>query len=155
MERIAGGETLGVLALEGEKLVGLGTFLVGDLSSFPLGADFVAVHSGDMVPVKLVGYVAEVVVHTAYGGRGIGSRLLEEVKERLRRRGVEVIYLKRHEENLRSAAIIRKAGFQEVAVFDDPQVRKSGSRRTSVSRFEFRVKNGVPGTIRGEERISP
>jgi ribosomal protein S18 acetylase RimI-like enzyme len=135
LDAIATGGTLGVLALDGDQIVGMGTFRTGALDSFPLGAGFVPLHAADREPGRTLGYVAEVVVHREHAGRGIGTMILERATESLRALGAEAIYLKRHEENAGSAAIMRKAGFIEVALFDDPDVRASGSRRTSVSRW--------------------
>jgi ribosomal protein S18 acetylase RimI-like enzyme len=137
LDAIATGETLGVLALDSDTLVGIGTFRTGTLDSFPLGTGFAPAHAADREQGRTLGYVAEVVVHRSHAGRGIGTMILERVKESLWALGADAIYLKRHEENAGSAAIMRKAGFIEVALFDDPGVRISGSRRTSVSRFGF------------------
>ena len=77
------------------------------------------------------------VVHCDSRGQGIGSRLLEECKERLRALGAERIYVERHEENRASAGMMRKAGFEIIDTFFDPDRRPTGSRNTVVSRFEF------------------
>jgi len=81
------------------------------------------------------GYVCEAVVHREYAGRGLGTRLLKEAVSRLGAQGFKEIYIERHEENLPSAGMMRKAGFVEVTSFDDPQRRSSGSRRTTVCRI--------------------
>ena len=81
------------------------------------------------------GYVGEAVVHREHAGKGLGSRLLKEVLAALAGEDCKEIYIERHEENLASAGMMRKAGFTEVATFDDPQRRSSGSRRTTVCRI--------------------
>ena len=81
------------------------------------------------------GYVCEAVVHRAHAGKGLGSKLLREAVAELCRQGLKEIYIERHEENRASAGMMRKAGFTEVATFDDPQRRSSGSRRTTVCRI--------------------
>ncbi|MBD9481836.1 GNAT family N-acetyltransferase [Pseudomonas sp. PDM14] len=77
-------------------------------------------------------YVGEAVVHRELAGQGIGSRLLREVLETLREQGVYDVYIERHEENLGSAGMMRKAGFNEVETFADPNRRATGSRRTTL-----------------------
>jgi hypothetical protein len=44
----------------------------------------------------------------------------------------EKVYIERHEENLASAGMMRKASFKLVGTFYDPQKRTAGSRNTSV-----------------------
>lgn len=84
---------------------------------------------------RLHGYVCEAVVHRAYAGRGIGSRLLAAAAAELAARGFEEIYIERHEQNLASAGMMRKTGFVEIDCFDDPARRAVGSRRTTVCRL--------------------
>ena len=80
------------------------------------------------------GYVREVVVHRHFAGRGIGTELLQHCKRRILARGVQSIYIDRHEENAPSAAIMRKAGFVEIDTFFDPR-RATGSRRSTICRY--------------------
>jgi len=77
-------------------------------------------------------YVCEAVVHRELAGRGLGSRMLRAVVERLAEQGVGDVYIERHEENAGSAGMMRKAGFRELRTFDDPQRRATGSRRTTL-----------------------
>jgi len=81
------------------------------------------------------GYVCEAVVHRDLAGKGLGSRLLREAVQRLAAQGLKEIYIERHEENLPSAGMMRKAGFVEIHTVDDPERRASGSRRTTVCRL--------------------
>ncbi len=136
IEDIACGKTLAIVAFDGTNIIGVVTFIIGNLGSFSLGKNFLPVHTKDL-DEKRLGYIAEAVVHSSHWGKGIGAALLEGAKHELHKRGVKVIYLKRHEENAASAGIMRKAGFIEILVFDNPEIRTSGSRRTSVSRYEF------------------
>ncbi|UXY54322.1 GNAT family N-acetyltransferase [Pseudomonas tohonis] len=77
-------------------------------------------------------YICEAVVHRELAGRGLGSRLLAAVVERLAAQGVGDVFIERHEENAGSAGMMRKAGFREVRTFDDPERRATGSRRTTL-----------------------
>ena len=54
-------------------------------------------------------YIAEVVVHSNYAGRGIGSQLLSKITDCARTVGATFILAHRHEENLASAGMMRKS----------------------------------------------
>lgn len=136
MDRVASGETLGLLAFHDQDLVGLATVIIGPIEAFHLGAKFVCPFKEDLKSDQL-GYIAEVVVHSDFGGLGIGSKLMLAAIELFNGKDVSVVYAKRHEENAASAGMLRKAGFAEVAVFDDPDIRTAGSRKTSVCRFNI------------------
>ena len=77
-------------------------------------------------------YIAEVVVHSNYAGRGIGSQLLSKITDCARTVGATFILAHRHEENLASAGMMRKAGFKELATFVDLDRRDFGNRSTTV-----------------------
>lgn len=81
------------------------------------------------------GYICEVVVHRERARRGVGTTLLRAATVQLAAQGFKEIYIERHEENLASAGMMRKAGFFEIAVFKDTKRRVAGSQRTSVSRL--------------------
>ena len=81
------------------------------------------------------GYVSEAVVHRDYAGKGLGSHLLKAALEDLRAQGMQEVYIDRHEENLASAGMMRKSGFQEVETYANPQRRTTGSGRTTVCRW--------------------
>jgi len=80
------------------------------------------------------GYIHEAVVHKSHVGKGLGTSLLKEAVRHLQAQGFAEIFIDRHEENLASAGMMRKAGFIEV--FLDPQHRTSGSCRTTVCRID-------------------
>lgn len=122
---IAGGRTQAVLAEAAGKLIGFVSFMTA--------RTMVRFQSRDRIGYPH-GYVCEAVVHRDWAGKGLGARLLQEAVAQLSAQGFKEIYIERHEENLASAGMMRKAGFAEVATFDDPQRRSSGSRRTTVCR---------------------
>ncbi|MCW3480950.1 GNAT family N-acetyltransferase [Neisseriaceae bacterium JH1-16] len=84
------------------------------------------------IPPSQAAYLAEAVVHRDYAGRGLGARLLRELNGRLAERGIRWLTAERHEENLGSAGMMRKAGYKVLSAYDDPQRRHAGSRRTAV-----------------------
>ncbi|GAB3171358.1 GNAT family N-acetyltransferase [Telluribacter humicola] len=114
----------GIVAQEAGEVVGIMTYEIGTF--YPEFED-----SPDIIH----GYVAEGVVHRSLTGRGIGVQLMEEVIRVLAGEGIRHIYAKRHEENPFSKRLLEKTGFEVVATFDDPFIRPTGSRRTTVCRY--------------------
>jgi RimJ/RimL family protein N-acetyltransferase len=79
-----------------------------------------------------MGYINDVVVSTMYAGKGLGCELLKKAIELARNQQCEQVYIERHEENLASAGMMRKAAFELIDTFYDPNKRDAGSRNTSV-----------------------
>ena len=82
--------------------------------------------------LSTMAYINDVVVNMNYSGKGIGSRLLHKAIELAKKAQCEKVYIARHEENLASAGMMRKASFQIVDSYYDPNKRTTGSRKTSV-----------------------
>ncbi|WP_137169154.1 GNAT family N-acetyltransferase [Marinomonas sp. FW-1] len=80
-------------------------------------------------------FIGDVVVSQAYSGQGIATKLLECCIKEAKEKQVQTVLIERHEENLASAGMMRKAGFQVVDTFYDPDKRSSGSRKTSVLEY--------------------
>lgn len=118
------GEAL--IACEGETIMGLAIFFYP--SALPENFQQYA-------QSKPAIYVAEVVVHNDYSGRGIGSQLLNTIIAKAPDLGARKVLLDRHEENAASAGMMRKAGFAEICTFNDLERRHSGSRKTTVLSF--------------------
>lgn len=79
-----------------------------------------------------IAYIGDVVVSLTLSGKGIGSKLLNKCVCIAREEQCHKVYIERHEENLASAGMMRKAGFEQVETFYDPDKRFVGSRKTSV-----------------------
>jgi ribosomal protein S18 acetylase RimI-like enzyme len=79
-----------------------------------------------------IAYINEVVVSSSQSGKGLGSQLLKESIKLAGNEKCTNVYIERHEENLASAGMMRKAGFELVETFYDPNKRTTGSRNTSV-----------------------
>jgi L-amino acid N-acyltransferase YncA len=120
------GEAL--VVCEGESIIGLAIFFYP--SALPNNFQKYA-------QSKPAIYVAEVVVHNDYSGRGIGSQLLNKIIAGASDLGASKVLLDRHEENAPSAGMMRKAGFVEICTFSDLDRRHSGSRKTTVLSFEL------------------
>lgn len=127
-EAIARGEIQALVAVAGDDLRGLVTY--HESAAFSrFQPDGGGRHA----------YIAEATVHRGEAGRGLGTRLLRAAIADLSVRGLPDIYCERHEENPGSAGMMRKAGFRELATFDDPQRRPNGSRRTTICYLDARA----------------
>lgn len=84
------------------------------------------------VATEAAGYIMEAVVRRDQAGQGLGSLLLQQACDDLAARGARWVVADRHEENAASGGMMRKAGFAELASFDDAVRRASGSRRSTV-----------------------
>jgi len=77
-------------------------------------------------------YISEVTVHSSYSGRGIGTALLNKIIEQAAEMDVSALVIDRHEENLASAGMMKKAGFIALGSFYDSPRRTVGSQKTTV-----------------------
>ena len=82
--------------------------------------------------LSIIDYINDVVVSKNHSGKGIGNKLLQECVAIAKKRNSMAVYIERHEENLASAGMMRKAGFEIVDTFYDPTKRFVGSKNTSV-----------------------
>jgi ribosomal protein S18 acetylase RimI-like enzyme len=136
LQAVVQGRDHGVLAQQDGQLLGAVTF--------GLGTDFdryLPAHQRG----TLQGYVSEAVVRRERTGQGLGTRLLREALAVLSSMGVVAVFIDRHEENLASAGMMRRAGFVELETYADPRRRPHGSGRTTVCRFSFADETGRPG----------
>ena len=136
LDHVVQGRDHGVLALQDGQLLGAVTF--------GLSTDFDAylpAHSRGTPQ----GYVSEAVVRRERTGQGLGTRLLREALAVLSTMGVDTVFIDRHEENLASAGMMRRAGFVELETYADPRRRPHGSGRTTVCCFSFADRTDLPG----------
>lgn len=126
--KIASRKDHALLAFEGSMLVGMVSFAIGR---------FYSEYESEISKQVPTGYIVEVLIHSDFNKRGIGTQLLERAKTVLTENGVSSIYAKRHEENRASEALMRKTGFQMIDVFRDPR-RTSGSCKTAIERFSVK-----------------
>lgn len=136
LEDIARGRAFGVLALEQGQLIGAVTF--------GLSTDFDRYLPPQTRGIPQ-GYVSEAVVRRDRVGQGLGTRLLREALAALSAMGAQAVFIDRHEENLASAGMMRRAGFVAIDTYDDPRRRPHGSGQTTVCRFSFGAESRPPG----------
>jgi len=79
-----------------------------------------------------IAYINDVVVASSQSGQGLGSQLLRKSISLASNEQCSEVYIERHEENLASAGMMLKVGFEIVETFSDPGKRATGSRNTSV-----------------------
>ncbi|HSW71447.1 MAG TPA: GNAT family N-acetyltransferase [Gammaproteobacteria bacterium] len=84
-----------------------------------------------------VAYLGEIVVHHDYVGQGIGSKLINTLKEHLIANNITRLYAERHADNISSSALMKKTGFKVIDEYDDEQRRPTGTKKTVVTRLEL------------------
>lgn len=129
MDDIARGLAHGVLALQDGHILGAVTF--------GLSSDFDR-YLAPQTRGTSQGYVSEAVVRRDQVGQGLGTRLLREAVSAMEKMGVSSVFIDRHEENLASAGMMRRAGFVEMDTFADPRRRPNGSGKTTVCCLRLR-----------------
>ena len=122
-ELVRHGQAIAVVAESENKLVGLAVLITGQSSP-----DYLLKYQ----KANEFEFVGDVVVASGFSGQGIATTLLELCKENAQKRGVNHLLIERHEENLASAGMMKKAGFVEIDKFYDPQKREVGSRNSVI-----------------------
>ncbi|WP_033416388.1 GNAT family N-acetyltransferase [Hahella ganghwensis] len=111
------------IALDQDQVIGLAVLIDGDASPQYLRK---------YGPIEDMCFIGDVVVSADYSGQGIATRLLNHCIEDARNNGLKTVLIERHEENLASAGMMRKAGFSLIDTFYDPDRREAGSRNTVI-----------------------
>ena len=150
---IAQGKASALMAVEQNELLGFAIFYHSDT----LPSRYLQYTGGQQPAI----YISEVVVHKAHAGQGIGNQLLIKIIERenplmescadaeIVASGAEAdgagmiagakettaLLIDRHEENLASAGMMRKAGFVTLKTYLDLERRDYGSRKTTVMAY--------------------
>ena len=83
-------------------------------------------------------YLAEIVVHREFNGRGIGTNLIKKIACNAVDEGAHFIVADRHDENLASAGMMKKSGFEVLHSFYDPNRRGTGNRKTTMLALPLR-----------------
>jgi ribosomal protein S18 acetylase RimI-like enzyme len=136
LDDVAQGRAHGVLALHDGLILGAVTYC--------LNTDFDRYLSPPWRGVPQ-GYVCEAVVRRDQAGQGLGTRLLLEALKVMEKMGARMVFIDRHEENLASAGMMRRAGFVEIDTFAQPWRRPHGSGRTTVCCLSFAAESSPPG----------
>ncbi|CAG37697.1 GNAT family N-acetyltransferase [Desulfotalea psychrophila] len=125
---IISGDALALCVFAGVQLAGFALLIRGEACPEALA---------EYDDLARICFVAEVVVSDDHAGNGLGAELLRRCVAEARAGGFSSLYAWRHEENLASAGMMRKAGFEFVTSYCDPEQRSTGSQRTTVERFSI------------------
>ncbi|MDA9826602.1 GNAT family N-acetyltransferase [Porticoccaceae bacterium] len=117
-----------LLAIDGEQMAGFAIFYHPEV----LPNQYLQ-YSNQQLAI----YIAEVVIHRQLAGQSIGHKLLSLIIEQAPDFGASLLLIDRHEENLASAGMMRKAGFAELRTFVDLERRDYGSRKTTVMAYQL------------------
>lgn len=117
------------LASDSNQIIGFAVLIDGAVSP-----DYLTKYSA----LNELCFIGDVVVSQTYSGQGIATKLLECCIKEAKEKQVQTVLIERHEENLASAGMMRKAGFQVIDTFHDPEKRSSGSRNTAILEYKIR-----------------
>ncbi|KID57760.1 hypothetical protein JF50_09150 [Pseudoalteromonas luteoviolacea] len=112
-----------LVALDGEQIVGFAVLINGSVSP-----DYLSQYCS----LDKMAFIGDVVVSSSYSGKGIATQLLINSIDLAKAKGVEFVLIERHEENLASAGMMKKAGFSIVDIFYDPHKRSAGSQNSVI-----------------------
>ena len=87
--------------------------------------------------LRQIKFVGDVVVSSLHAGKGIATKLLEKCLLEARNDKIRSVFIERHEENLASAGMMRKAGFEVVDTFFDPKKRAAGSQNSVILEYKL------------------
>ena len=116
------GKAEAILA-EDERIIGFAVLIFGE---------FCPKKIQKYTKLESVAYINDVIVSKNHSGQGIGRNLLLGCVSMAKIRKFKEVYIERHEENLASAGMMAKAGFNVVETFFDPKKRFFGSKNTSM-----------------------
>ncbi len=120
---VKSGSALVIVATNDSEIIGFAVLIDGMSSPTYLEK------YSDLQQMKFVG---DVVVSSLHSGQGIATRLLEECLLEARNNNIRSVLIERHEENLASAGMMRKAGFEIIDTFFDPEKRAAGSQNSVI-----------------------
>lgn len=125
---VENGKALAIVALYDADVIGFAVLIDGQVSPTYLEKYC------SMTQMKFIG---DVVVSSKHSGKGIATRLLEACLLEAKNNFISTVLIERHEENLASASMMRKAGFEIVDTFYDPEKRASGSQNSVILAFKI------------------
>ena len=125
---IENGNAQAFVALNTSEIIGFAVLIDGQFSP-----NYLEKYCS-MINMKFVG---DVVVSSLHSGKGIATKLLHECLLEAKNNDASTVLIERHEENLASAGMMRKAGFEIVDTFYDPDKRVSGSQNSVIMEFKL------------------
>ena len=125
---VENGNAQTIVAINDSEIIGLAVLIDGKVSPSYLEK---------YCSAKEMKFVGDVVVSSLHSGKGIATRLLEECLLEAKNNNTSTVLIERHEENLASAGMMRKAGFEIVDTFYDPEKRVAGSQISVILKFKI------------------
>ncbi|TMP39840.1 GNAT family N-acetyltransferase [Pseudoalteromonas rubra] len=117
------GAASAVVAVQNDEIIGFAVLIDGAHSP-----DYLVKYTNH----RAMYFIGDVVVASQHGGKGVATALLQACIEQAKQAGGEAVLIERHEENLASAGMMRKAGFHIVDTFFDPDKRSAGSQKSCI-----------------------
>lgn len=117
---------MAIIAVAGAELVGFCVCIRGE---------FINAVIADYCTVSRFAQIGNVVVHSAFRRRGVARSMVRRVVVHMRERGVEAVFIERHEQNLPMQRVLETLEFEDLATYLDVERRSSGSRSTTISRL--------------------
>lgn len=117
-----------IVATESDEIVGLAVLIDGAFCP-----DYLTKYGN----LNQIAFVGDVVVAAPHEGKGIATNLLKTCLAKASEKGIKQILIERHEENLASAGMMKKAGFEVIDTFYDPQKRSAGSRNSVICEVKY------------------
>jgi len=125
---VENGKAQAIVALHDSDVIGFAVLIDGEVSPTYLEK---------YCSVTQMKFIGDVVVSSLHSGKGIATRLLDECLLEAKNNSISTVLIERHEENLASAGMMRKAGFEIVETFYDPEKRTSGSQNSVILEFKI------------------
>ncbi len=121
------GTALAIVATSEDEIVGFSVLIDGSESPKYLSK---------YCKIEEMCFIGDVLVSSLYSGKGIATKLLEACLNESKNKAISTVLIERHEENLASASMMKKAGFHIVDTFYDPDKREAGSRNSVILAFK-------------------
>jgi len=115
-----------VVATVNQEIVGFAVLITGEASP-----DYLTKYG----KLEEMTFIGDVVVSSDHSGLGIATRLLNECITRSEKTNAKKVLIERHEENLASAGMMKKAGFKIIDTLHEPQKRTAGSQNSVILEF--------------------
>lgn len=125
---VENGKARAIVAIHNSDIIGFAVLIDGQASPTCLEK---------YCSLKQLMFIGDVVVSSLHSGKGIATKLLEECLIEARNNNASRVLIERHEENLASAGMMRKAGFEVVDTFHDPEKRPAGSQNSVILEFKL------------------
>ncbi|KAA0015896.1 GNAT family N-acetyltransferase [Salinicola corii] len=120
---VCSGNAQALIATHDSKIIGFAVLIDGIFSPSYLEK---------YCSLENIQFIGDVVVSSLCSGKGVATKLLNECLAVAKSRKASAVLIERHEDNLASAGMMRKAGFKIMDTFHDPTKRTAGSQNSVI-----------------------